>query len=58
MSFYVYILHMAVGIVVGRIWNFDDLFIRSLVILGVSIAAYEICYLGCMAFQHFRKKKV
>lgn len=58
MSFYVYILHMAVGIVVGRIWNYDDLFIRSLVILGVSIAVYEICYLGCMAFQHFRKKKV
>lgn len=58
MSFYVYILHMAVGIVVGRIWNFDDLFVRSLAILAVSIAIYEVCYLCSKAIHYYKSKKV
>lgn len=58
MSFYVYILHMAVGIVVGRVWNFDDLFVRSLVILAVSIAIYEVCYLCSKAIHYYKIKKV
>lgn len=56
MPFYVYILHMAVGIVVGRIWNFEDLFLRSFVILVGSIAVYEACYLAAMTLKRFRKK--
>lgn len=58
MPFYVYILHMAVGIVIGRIWEFQNLFLRSLVILAVSIAIYEVCYLGSMAFRACKNKKV
>ena len=56
MPFYVYILHMAVGIVVGRIWNNVNLFIRSLVILGVSIVVYEACYLVAMVLNELRRK--
>ena len=57
MSFYVYILHMAVGIIVGRIWEFENLFLRSLVILGISIAIYEICYLVSLTYLRLRKEK-
>ena len=56
MSFYVYILHMAVGIVVGRIWVFEDLFLRSLVILGVSVAVYEVFYMLTSAYQRMKKE--
>ena len=56
MSFYVYILHMAVGIVVGRIWVFENLFLRSLVILGISVGLYELGYLLALAYQHRKKE--
>lgn len=56
MPFYIYILHMAVGIVVGRIWEFSDLFLRSIVIWVVSIGIYEVGYLGLMAYRHFKHK--
>ena len=56
MPFYVYILHMAVGIVVGRLYDFDDLFVRSIVILAVSIAVYEVCYLVCKLYRKLSNK--
>ena len=56
MSFYVYILHMAVGIVVGRIWVFENLFLRSLVILGISMGLYELCYLLSSRYHHIKRK--
>lgn len=56
MAFYVYILHMAVGIVVGRLWDFESLFVRSLVILAVSIGVYEIGYLCVTAIKWCRKR--
>ncbi len=56
MPFYVYILHMAVGIVVGRLWSFESLFVRSLVILAISIGIYEVIYLSITALQRNRKK--
>lgn len=56
MSFYIYILHMAIGIIVGRIWEFESLFVRSLVILGVSIAVYEVFYLISLAYRCMRKE--
>jgi len=58
MSFYVYILHMAVGIVIGRLFTFSSLFVRSIVILIASIALYELCYLAWMVITHFKRKKV
>lgn len=56
MPFYVYILHMAVGIIVGRIWEFTDLFARSIVILLISIAIYEVSYLSWMGYRHLKPK--
>ena len=56
MSFYVYILHMAVGIVVGRIWVFENLFLRSLVILGISMGLYELGYLLSSRYHHIKRK--
>ena len=57
MPFYVYILHMAVGIVVGRLFVFSNLFIRSIAILLASIAVYEVCYLAAMAIRHHKRKE-
>ena len=47
---------MAVGIVIGRLWEFSDLFLRSIVIWVVSIGIYEVGYLGLMAYRHFKHK--
>ena len=58
MPFYVYILHMAVGIVIGRLFTFPNLFIRSIVILLVSIGVYEVCYLIALAAGHLIRKEV
>ena len=56
MPFYIYILHMAVGIVVGKLYDFSDLFLRSIVILIVSIAVYELCYLSRKAWLSLRQR--
>ena len=58
MSFYVYILHMAVGIVVGRLFTFQSLFVRSIVILLVSIGIYEVCYLVAMGIRYLKRKRL
>ena len=57
MSFYVYILHMAVGIVVGRLFTFRSLFVRSIVILLASIGIYEVCYLAGMGIRYLQRKR-
>ncbi len=54
-AFYVYILHMAVGIVIGRLWEFENRFVGSLVILAVSVLIYEIGHL-CVMAVNCRKK--
>ena len=58
LSFYVYILHMAVGIVVGRLFTFRSLFVRSIVILLVSIGIYEVCYLAGMCIRYLKRKRL
>ena len=58
MSFYVYILHMAVGIVVGKLISFQSLFARSIVILLVSIGIYEVCYLAGMYIRYPKRKRL
>lgn len=57
MSFYVYILHMAVGIVVGRLFEFQNLFVRSIVILLISIEIYELCYLTVKLVKYCKDKR-
>ena len=56
MSFYIYIFHMAVGIIVGRLFEFSNLFIRSIVILLICIVLYEICYLSMKFIENRRTK--
>lgn len=51
--FYVYILHMAVAVVLSKFVSFDNLLIKSLVVLLISFVIYEICYLISL----FIKKK-
>lgn len=54
MPFYIYILHMAVGIVIGRLFEFQSLLARSIVILLVSAAIYEICYLSVKCIRKMK----
>ena len=56
MSFAIYILHMAVGIVVGRIYEFSSLFARSIVILLACIVLYEIGYLVLTFLRRIKAK--
>lgn len=56
MSFYVYILHVAVGITLGQLFSFSNLIVKSFVILGVSIAIYEICFLFVKLIKYFSVK--
>lgn len=45
MSFYIYIFHVAVGITLGMLFSFSNLYIKALLVLVISILIYEICYL-------------
>ena len=56
MSFYIYILHMAVGIIVARVYPFTNLFVRSIVILIICIVLYEIGYLFLRAYHNHKAK--
>ena len=49
--FYVYILHMAVSVVLSRIITFDNLLLKSFVVLLVSFLIYEITYLLYLLFK-------
>jgi surface polysaccharide O-acyltransferase-like enzyme len=57
-SFWIYILHMAVGIVVGRLHEFNDLLLRSVVIWVVSLLIYEMGYLFLKLVRKIRAKRV
>jgi hypothetical protein len=56
MPFYIYILHMAVGVVLGKLFTFQSLFVRSIAILLVSIGIYEVCYLTGMGIRRAKRK--
>ena len=43
--FYVYILHMAVAVVLGKLFTFENLLLKCLAVLLVSFAIYEVTYL-------------
>ncbi len=44
-SFYIYILHMAVAVVLSKLITFDNLMLKSTCTLIVSFIIYELCYL-------------
>jgi len=57
MAFYIYIFHVAVGITLGRVVEFPNLYLKSTVILLVSMGIYEVCFLAGKAIEHLRKKE-
>lgn len=56
-SFYIYILHMAVAVVLSKFYSFDDLMIKSLVVLILSFIIYEIAYLISVAYKTYKEKR-
>ena len=56
-SFYVYILHMAVAVVLSKFYSFDNLMLKSLVVLIVSFAIYEIAYLISLAYRAYKERR-
>ena len=56
-SFYVYILHMAVAVVIAKLFSFNNLLVKSFVVLIVSFAIYEICYLCGMLYKKLKNQK-
>jgi len=55
-SFYVYILHMAVAVVLAKLRSFEDLHVKSLWVLIFSFIVYEICYLSSLLYQKIKRK--
>lgn len=55
--FYVYILHMAVAVALSAVFTFENLMIKSLIVLIVSFAIYEICFLLGKAINKLKKSK-
>ncbi len=48
--FYIYILHMAVAVVLAKFVGFENLMIKSLVVLVLSFLIYEVIYLLLLLF--------
>jgi surface polysaccharide O-acyltransferase-like enzyme len=57
-SFYVYILHMAVSVVLSKFITFPNLMFKCFVVLLVSFAIYEICYLLFLLVKQLKLKQV
>ena len=55
-SFYVYIIHLAVGKRLEKHVVFDDLYLKCLAIFLISILLYEICYLSIQVIKLVTKK--
>ncbi len=56
-SFYVYIFHMAVAVVLSKFFTFSNLMLKCTVVLLVSFAIYEICYLVSLLYKHLKDKR-
>ncbi len=54
--FYVYILHMGVAVTLSKFVSFSNLYIKSLMVLLISFAIYEICFLLGKLIKNIRKK--
>jgi len=54
-SFYVYILHMAVAVVLAKFFTFSDLMVKSLWVLLISFAIYELAYLFSLLVKYVKK---
>lgn len=56
-SFYVYILHMAVSVVLAKLVTFENLLIKSLWVLIISFAVYEAAYLISLLVKRLTHKE-
>ena len=56
-SFYVYILHMAVAVVLSKFIRFSNLMLKCAAVLAVSFVIYEIGYLVSLLYKHTKMKK-
>ncbi len=54
--FYVYILHMAVAVVLTKLYIFDNSMLKSLTVMIVSFIIYEVAHLILLAIKSYRKK--
>ena len=52
-SFWVYILHMAVSVVLSKIFTFQNLMLKSFVVLTVSFLIYEMAYLLSIGMKKY-----
>lgn len=52
--FYIYIFHMAVSVVLSKIFVFPNLMLKSAVVLFASFAIYELGYLISLAYKHYK----
>ena len=55
--FYVYILHMAVSVVLSKLFTLPNLMLKCTVVLAVSFAIYEAVYLLSLLYKHVKAKK-
>ena len=54
--FYIYILHMAVAVVLSKIFAFENAMLKSACVLFVSFAIYEACYLISLLIKHLQTR--
>ncbi|MBQ7387017.1 MAG: acyltransferase [Clostridia bacterium] len=54
-SFYIYILHMAVAVVLGKLVTFENQKLRCLAVLVVSFMIYEAVYLLSLAIKKAKR---
>lgn len=56
-AFYIYILHMAVSVVLGKLYSFSSLTVKIPLVLIVSFIIYEIGYLASLFIKKTRSLK-
>ena len=56
-SFYIYILHMAVAVVLSKLVTFDNLMLKCACVLVVSFLIYELCYLLSMLVKAVKGRR-
>ena len=56
-SFYVYILHMAVAVVLSKFVSIENLMLKSLVVLVISFVAYECTHLTVIAWRACSRRR-
>lgn len=56
-AFYIYILHVMIGTIVGHLFDFPNLMLKCFVILIVCFAVYEISFLLCKFIKYHKKQK-